>query len=159
VGGPDGAPGGSGWSTTRAPNDRGGARSSAIWGPRCGRYCTFVALQSLFRFAKRRRLIFADPIRRLHIGHVARVLLPMTDIQIAPSPTPRSPRHIGWPSPWPQSTPPAACVIRELTVDGVDLASGASPWPVTRNGSAGSCTAHCWTNKFDPLSDPRTYPR
>src|SRR3954451_20957578 len=46
---------------------------------------TFVALQSLFRFAKRHRLIFADPTHRLHIGHAAptRALLPMTDAQIA----------------------------------------------------------------------------
>jgi integrase len=46
---------------------------------------TFVALRSLFRFAKRHRLIFADPTRRLHIGRVAptRALLPMTDIEIA----------------------------------------------------------------------------
>jgi hypothetical protein len=45
---------------------------------------TFVALRSLFRFARRHRLIFADPTRRLHIGHTAptRAPLPMTDTQI-----------------------------------------------------------------------------
>ncbi|WP_219420053.1 helix-turn-helix domain-containing protein [Pseudonocardia nigra] len=45
---------------------------------------TFTALRSLFRFAKRRRLIFADPTRRLHVGRApARALLPMTEAQIA----------------------------------------------------------------------------
>jgi hypothetical protein len=29
---------------------------------------TFTALRSLFRFAKRRRLVFFDPTRRLHVG-------------------------------------------------------------------------------------------
>ncbi|MDQ4117603.1 MAG: hypothetical protein M3235_11660, partial [Actinomycetota bacterium] len=45
---------------------------------------TFVALRSLFGFAKRHRLIFADPTRRLHVGRVAptRALLPMSDTQI-----------------------------------------------------------------------------
>ncbi|MGW4772612.1 hypothetical protein ACWEO2_31840 [Nocardia sp. NPDC004278] len=44
---------------------------------------TFVALRSLFRFAKRRRLIFVDPTRRLHAGAVPRrSVLPMTDQQV-----------------------------------------------------------------------------
>ena len=44
---------------------------------------TFVALRSLFRFAHRRRLIFTDPTRRLHVGRApTRALLPMTDAQI-----------------------------------------------------------------------------
>lgn len=43
----------------------------------------FVALRSLFRFAKRHRLIFLDPTRRLHVGTAPpRALLPMTDNQI-----------------------------------------------------------------------------
>ena len=85
---------------------------------------TFVALQSLFRFAKRHRMIFADPTRRLHIGHAAptRALLPMTDTQIA------AVAHI--------AVTPAqrlvvalvavhaarAAAVRELTLDDVDLA-------------------------------------
>lgn len=44
---------------------------------------TFTALRSLFQFAKRRRLVFADPTRRLHVGSAPqRVLLPMTDTEI-----------------------------------------------------------------------------
>lgn len=85
---------------------------------------TFVALQSLFRFAKRHRLIFADPTRRLHIGHVAptRALLPMTDTQIADV------AHIAV-TPAQRLVVALAAVhaaragaIRELTLDDVDLA-------------------------------------
>lgn len=44
---------------------------------------TFVALRSLFRFAKRHRLIFLDPTRRLRAGAApSRVLLPMTTGQV-----------------------------------------------------------------------------
>ncbi|MEU2258464.1 hypothetical protein ABZ540_35460 [Nocardia xishanensis] len=44
---------------------------------------TFVALRSLFRFAKRHRLIFSDPTRRLRVGAApSRALLPMTDDQV-----------------------------------------------------------------------------
>ncbi|MFJ9371643.1 integrase [Nocardia sp. NPDC101769] len=44
---------------------------------------TFVALRSLFGFAKRHRLIFADPTRSLHIGAMPRrTALPMTDHQV-----------------------------------------------------------------------------
>ncbi|MFI5541539.1 integrase [Nocardia sp. NPDC051900] len=43
----------------------------------------FVALRSLFGFAKRHRLIFLDPTRRLRVGAPPpRALLPMTDRQI-----------------------------------------------------------------------------
>lgn len=45
---------------------------------------TFTALRSLFGFAKRRRLIFADPTSRVHAGRAPLpVLLPMTDAEIA----------------------------------------------------------------------------
>lgn len=45
---------------------------------------TTVALRSLFRFAKRRRLIFVDPTARVRVGtRPDRVVLPMTDAQIA----------------------------------------------------------------------------
>ncbi|GIH62887.1 hypothetical protein Msi02_37040 [Microbispora siamensis] len=41
---------------------------------------TFTSLRSLFQFAKRRRLIFADPTRRLSAGQAPRrAFLPMTD--------------------------------------------------------------------------------
>ncbi|MGW4770025.1 hypothetical protein ACWEO2_18500 [Nocardia sp. NPDC004278] len=47
------------------------------------RFGTFVALRSLFRFAKSHRLIFLDPTRRLHCGAAPRrTLLPMTDDQV-----------------------------------------------------------------------------
>ena len=45
---------------------------------------TFVALRSLFRFAKRRRLIFLDPTKHLRLGGGPdRTVLPLTDDQIA----------------------------------------------------------------------------
>jgi hypothetical protein len=51
---------------------------------------TFTALRSLFRFAKRRRLIFADPTHRLHVGRApTRALLPMTTPRSPPSSTSR----------------------------------------------------------------------
>ena len=44
---------------------------------------TFVALRSLFRFAKRHRLVFVDPTRRLHAGRAPRrSVLPMTAEQV-----------------------------------------------------------------------------
>ncbi|TQM11002.1 hypothetical protein FB558_3532 [Pseudonocardia kunmingensis] len=84
---------------------------------------TFTALRSLFRFAKRRRLVFADPTRRLHVGRApTRALLPMTDAQIL------AVEHVA-------VTPAQRLVvalvavhaararaIRELTLDDVDLA-------------------------------------
>ena len=85
---------------------------------------TFVALQSLFRFAKRHRLIFADPIRRLHIGHVAptRALLPMTDAQIAAvahtAITPAQRLVVALVA----VHAARAAAIRELTLEDVDLA-------------------------------------
>jgi integrase len=85
---------------------------------------TFVALQSLFRFAKRHRLIFADPTRRLHIGHVAptRALLPMTDTQIAAvahtAVTPAQRLVVALAA----VHAARAAAIRELTLDDVDLA-------------------------------------
>jgi hypothetical protein len=85
---------------------------------------TFVALQSLFRFAKRRRLIFADPTRRLHIGHAApiRALLPMTDTQIAAvahtAVTPAQRLVVALVA----VHAARAAAIRELTLDDVDLA-------------------------------------
>jgi hypothetical protein len=85
---------------------------------------TFVALQSLFRFAKRHRLIFADPTRRLHIGHAAptRALLPMTDAQIAAVAhtvvTPAQRLVVALVA----VHAARATALRELTLDDVDLA-------------------------------------
>ncbi len=85
---------------------------------------TFVALRSLFRFAKRRRLVFADPTRRLHIGHAAptRALLPMTDAQIAAvahtAVTPAQRLVVALVA----VHAARATAIRELTLDDVDLA-------------------------------------
>ncbi|MDN5933633.1 MAG: hypothetical protein L0I24_21625, partial [Pseudonocardia sp.] len=85
---------------------------------------TFVALRSLFRFAKRHRLIFADPTRRLHIGRVAptRVLLPMTNTQIADvahtAVTPAQRLVVALTA----VHAARAGAIRELTLDDVDLA-------------------------------------
>lgn len=45
---------------------------------------TFTSLRSLFRFAKRRRLVFVDPTRRLHVGRAPkRTTLPMTTDELA----------------------------------------------------------------------------
>jgi hypothetical protein len=45
---------------------------------------TFTALRSLFGFARRRRLVFLDPTRRLHVGRASvRSVLPLTDDQTA----------------------------------------------------------------------------
>jgi hypothetical protein len=85
---------------------------------------TFVALRSLFRFAQRRRLIFTDPTRRLHIGHTAptRALLPMTDAQIAAvantAVTPAQRLVVALVA----VHAARATAIRELTLDDVDLA-------------------------------------
>jgi integrase len=43
-----------------------------------------TALKSLFAFAKRTRLVFTDPVRRLTVArHTDRQVLPMTDAEIA----------------------------------------------------------------------------
>lgn len=84
---------------------------------------TFVALRSLFRFAKRHRLIFADPTRRLHIGRVApsRALLAMTDTQIAAvartAVTPAQRLVVALAA----VHAARAGAIRELTIDDIDL--------------------------------------
>lgn len=45
---------------------------------------TFTSLRSLFQFARRHRLLFTDPTRRLHVGQAPkRSVLPMTDEEIA----------------------------------------------------------------------------
>ncbi len=85
---------------------------------------TFVALRSLFRFAKRHRMVFADPTRRLHIGHVAptRALLPMTDTQIGAvartAVTPAQRLVVALVA----VHAARAAAVRELTLDDVDLA-------------------------------------
>jgi hypothetical protein len=83
---------------------------------------TFVALQSLFRFAKRHRLIFADPTRRLHIGHAAptRALLPMTGARAVAHTalTPAQRLVVALVA----VNAARAAAVRELTLDYVDLA-------------------------------------
>ncbi|WP_214408198.1 hypothetical protein [Pseudonocardia lacus] len=85
---------------------------------------TFVALRSLFGFARRRRLIFTDPTRRLHVGHAApaRALLPMTDAQIAAvadtAVTPAQRVVVALVA----VHAARATAIRELTLDDIDLA-------------------------------------
>ncbi|MFJ8966692.1 hypothetical protein ACIRG5_45585 [Lentzea sp. NPDC102401] len=45
---------------------------------------TFTSLRSLFKFAKRHRLIFVDPTHRLHVGRAPkRTAMPMTDDEFA----------------------------------------------------------------------------
>ncbi|WP_219414204.1 site-specific integrase [Pseudonocardia nigra] len=84
---------------------------------------TFVALRSLFRFAKRRRLVFADPTRRLHVGRTApvRTLAPMTDAQIAAvgrvAVTPAQRLIVALAA----VHAARAKTIRELTLDDIDL--------------------------------------
>lgn len=84
---------------------------------------TFTAVRSLFGFAKRKRLIFADPTRRLHVGRApARMLLPMTDAQIAAvrrvAVTPAQRLVVALAA----VHAARATAIRELTLDDVDLA-------------------------------------
>jgi hypothetical protein len=43
---------------------------------------TVVALRSLFRFAKKHRLVFTDPAARLKTEPLARGLVPMTEAEI-----------------------------------------------------------------------------
>jgi integrase len=86
---------------------------------------TFVAVRSLFRFAHRHRLVFADPTRRLHIGHVApvRELLPMSDTQIAAvaetAVTPAQRLVVALAA----VHAARAAAIRALTLDDIDLAA------------------------------------
>ncbi|WP_051753549.1 hypothetical protein [Streptosporangium amethystogenes] len=83
---------------------------------------TFTSLRSLFQFAKRRRLVFADPTRRLSAGCApTRALLPMTDEEIgavqavAVSPAQRLIIALA------ALYAARAKAIRELTLDDIDL--------------------------------------
>ncbi|MEV2225008.1 hypothetical protein AB0E01_34770 [Nocardia vinacea] len=83
---------------------------------------TFVALRSLFRFAKRHRLIFVDPTRRLRVGAApSRMLLPMTDDQVdavtAAAVTPMQRVMVGLVSIYAARATP----LRNLVLDDVDL--------------------------------------
>lgn len=113
------------WSATRAQlrevteDDVSAALNQLRGHPRAG---LFTALRSLFGFAKRRRLVFADPTRRLHVGRApARALLPMTDTQITAvaqvAVTPAQRLVIALVA----IHAARATVIRELTLDDVDL--------------------------------------
>lgn len=114
------------WSTTRTQlrevtaTDIAAALAELRGHPRAG---TFVALRSLFRFAKRRRMVFADPTRRLHVGRApTRALLPMTDAQILAvahtTVTPAQRLVVALAA----VHAARATAIRELTLDAVDLA-------------------------------------
>ncbi|EHR59192.1 site-specific integrase [Saccharomonospora cyanea] len=83
---------------------------------------TFTSLRSLFQFAKRHRLIFADPSRLLSVGQAPkRTVLPMTDEQIATvKEAVKSPAQrlvVGLVAVYAAR----AKAIRELTVDDIDL--------------------------------------
>jgi hypothetical protein len=85
---------------------------------------TFTSLRSLFRFAKRHRLIFTDPTRRLSVGQAPRrTLLPMTDEEIAivkaAAITPAQRLVIALVAVYAAR----AKAIRELTLDDIDLAN------------------------------------
>jgi hypothetical protein len=109
------------------------------------RYNAIMALRSLFRFAKRRGLTFADPTRHLSGGRGAgRTVLPMTaeEVQAAgqaavtPAQRPAialaavhaAPPRPSANSPWTTSTCPA----------------GGSPSPATASASATSPATPCW---------------
>ncbi|MEU8103614.1 site-specific integrase [Nonomuraea muscovyensis] len=83
---------------------------------------TFTALRSLFQFAKRHRLIFADPTRRLSVGRApARVLQPMTDAEITKvklaAVTPEQRLVVALAAVYAMR----ASAIRHLTLDDIDL--------------------------------------
>ncbi|MEU7899879.1 site-specific integrase [Nonomuraea sp. NPDC049152] len=83
---------------------------------------TFTALRSLFQFAKRHRLIFADPTRRLSVGRApGRVLQPMTDAEIAEvkrtGVTPEQRLVVALAAVYAMR----ASAIRHLTLDDIDL--------------------------------------
>jgi len=89
---------------------RGWPRSNAI-----------AALRSLFRFAKKRGVIFTDPTTRLRVVHVERGLLPMTDAEV------RSVEEVATTS-WHRLVVALAAVhaarataIRRLTLDDLDM--------------------------------------
>jgi integrase len=84
---------------------------------------TFTSLRSLFQFAKRRRLIFADPTRRFSVGRAPRRdFLPMTDEEIAAvkevAVTPDQRLVIALAAVYAAR----GKAIRELTLDDIDLA-------------------------------------
>ena len=123
------------------------------------RYNAIMALRSLFRFAKRRGLTFADPTRHLRAGRGAgRTVLPMTAEEIRAAgqaavtpaqrlaialaavqlPAPRPSAN----SPWTTSTCPA----------------GASPSPATGSPSASSPATPCWPGSITGGPPGRTPP-
>lgn len=88
------------------------------------RYNAITALRSLFRFAKRRGLTFADPTTHLSGGRVAeRTLLPMTaeEIQAVQQAAITPAQHLAIALAAVHAARPKA--IRELTLDDIDLPS------------------------------------
>ncbi|GAA4561144.1 hypothetical protein GCM10023175_72500 [Pseudonocardia xishanensis] len=83
----------------------------------------FTSLRSLFGFARRRRIVFTDPARRLHVGRAPkRSVLPMTAAEIAAvkhaAVTPAQRLVVGLVGVYAAR----ATAIRLLTLDDVDLA-------------------------------------
>ena len=111
--------------------------------PRAG---TFTAARWLFRFAKRRRLIFAEPTRRLHIDRApTRARFPITDTQIATvqhtAVTPAQRLIVVLVA----AHAARAGAIRSCPSTTSTWPDDTSPWPATCNGPASSCTARCST--------------
>jgi integrase len=112
------------WATThRHLREITAADVTTVLGPLRGwqRRTAITALRSLFRFARKRGLVFTNPTARLKAENLERVLLPMTDAEI------RAIEHIA-------VTPPQRLVIalaavhaarptavRHLTLDDLDL--------------------------------------
>jgi integrase len=117
-----------------------------------------AALRSLFRFAKQRGLIFANPTTRLKTEDIPRNLLPMTDAEVlavqrvAVTPAQRlivalAAVHAA-----------RATAIRHLTLDNLDLPTVGSISPDTPKGSANFLVKPCWPGSPSVVSPGRRLP-
>nr|WTB29456.1 hypothetical protein OG781_08055 [Streptomyces sp. NBC_00830] len=118
-----------------------------------------AALRSLFRFAQKRGLIFANPTTRLRAENIERSLLPMTDAdvlavqQIAVTPAQRL--IVAWPPSTLHAPPPSDA--SSWTTSTCPIAG--SPSQDTPNDSANCPTRPCWpgsTNAAPPGRRPLT---
>ncbi len=109
------------------------------------RYNVISALRLLFRFAKRRGLVFADPTCHLAGGrHVERIVLPMTAQEIhAVQQAPSAPRNAWW-WPLPRSTPPGRKRSANSPSTTSTCPAGGSPSPATPSPSGTSPARSCW---------------
>jgi integrase len=120
---------------------------------------TTVAVRSLFRFARKRGLVFANPAARLKAADPGGSLLPMTDAEIraveqaATSPAQRlivalaAVHAARW------------AAIRDLTLDDLDLPNRRITIAGHPSGSASSPTGRCgpgWTIAAPPGRAPPT---